>query len=118
MPNRNSELVSYLAKIEATEGTDALPTAVDGIELAENFTPVYDNAFKNPRPKAVRGAVLDPNTPLNPVGKVYSWTKRAWWRGTTGAPTAVNKHELDAWLQSMGLAVSYDATPGSEKAIY
>lgn len=118
MPNRNSELAAYVAKVETVEGTDAAPAAVDAIELAENFAPDWDMAFKVPRPKSVRGAVLDPNTPLTPAGQVYSWTKRAWWRGTTGAPTVSNRHELDAWLQAMGLAVTYSGGAGVEIAAY
>lgn len=119
MPNRNTNLAVYTAKVEAVEGTDATPaSATDSIFLAENFDPSYDPAFTTPRDSTVKGALLHGSKPLPPAGSVYSWTKRAHWRGTTGAPTATNKHELDALLQAMGLSVTYDATPGAEKATY
>lgn len=108
--SRNTNLSLYLAKVETTEGTDAAPTpAANAIALAEPFDPTYDFAFRNPRDRTVRGVVLDADKPLPPAGRVVNWTKRAWFRGNGAAATAVAPIELDPWLQSAGLAATYDA---------
>lgn len=121
MSNRNTALALYLAKVEPTPGTIApINPAVDkAIEIVAPFDPDYDHAHKVERGHPVRGANLNPAKPLQPKGRIYSWTKSAWWRGLgSTVPTAANPFSLDAWLQAAGHAVTYDATAGAERATY
>lgn len=119
MSNRNTKLGLYLAKIETTEGTDAVPVQGSNvIALSESFEPDWDHAFKPDNENTVKGVDLTAGEPLIPAGKIYSWSKRSFFRGTGTAPTASNRPELDPWFRSAGLGVTFDATPGSEKATY
>lgn len=119
MPNRNTNLALYLAKIEVTEGTDPVPTSLlNAIELSEPNVPDYDNIFKPEALKRVRGPVLTPGDPMSVAGKASSLTRKAFLRGTTGIPTTSNRIELDPWFQASGMAATYDATGGSESVSY
>ncbi|HEX5437154.1 MAG TPA: phage tail tube protein [Gemmatimonadaceae bacterium] len=119
MTVRNTMLALYLAKLEAVSGTDAAPVAAeDAIALAANVDPAYDYAFRHARDVLIRGGDINAFPPLTPKGKMYSWTKSAWWRGTTGAVTALTPIELDAWLQSAGYAAAYSGAAGEEQVMY
>ena len=119
MSDRNSQAFLYMAKVEAVEGTDAVPViGSDAIQLVQPFDPDYDHAFKIPRPTLVKGADFRASPPLPPKGKIFAWTKSAWYRGLTAAITAGNKIEIDAWLQAMGFSVTYSGVAGAEQAAY
>lgn len=119
MANRNTRLALYLAKIETVEGTDSVPVAAtDAIEIDAPFEPDYDNAFKPEALDRVRGPVLDPGDPMTVAGKVFSQSRKAYFRGTATAIATGNKAELDPWFRAAGYAATYVATPGSETCTY
>lgn len=119
MPNRNAEFALYLAKNETTEGTDAAPgPTTNAIEIIENTDPSYDFAFRNEALGRVRGPTLMPGDPMSDAGKIFTQTRKAALRGTTGIPTTSNRPELDPWFNAAGYAPTFDATGGAEKVTY
>lgn len=120
MSNRTTNHALYLAKIETAEGTAAtIDPAVDqAIELIAPIDPDYDHAHKVERGHPVRGTNLNSARPLKPAGRIYSWTKSAWWRGRTTAPGAAAPFSLDPWLRSAGHSVTYSGGVGAEQAAY
>lgn len=116
---RNSALALYLAKIEGVSGTDAVPTAAaNAIAIAAPISPDYTTAFAPQRSHPAKGGTLNPDKPLPPAGRVYSWAKDVWLRGTGGIPSAGSPIEADPLLRSAGFDASYDPTPGAELVNY
>lgn len=119
MPNLNSDFDLYLAKNEVTEGVDPTPTqAANSIELAEPFEPDDDHAFKPEAENRVRGPELHPGDPLSIAGRQMSQSRKAFLRGTSAAPTASNRIELDPWFLGAGHSATYDPSVGAEKVTY
>jgi hypothetical protein len=116
--NRTNALTLYAAKLEATEGVDAVPTATaDTVALLAPFAPDYDYANKNERATQLAGHI-NGSAPLKPTGRVYSWAKSAHLRGTVGAPSLANLPECHPWLVAARMAATFDATPGQESVAY
>ena len=116
---RNSALALYLAKIESVSGTDAVPTNVaNAIALASPISPDYTLAFAPQRGHPAKGGTINPDKPLAPAGKVYSWAKDVWLRPRGAAVSAGSPIEADPLLRSAGFDASYDPTPGAELVNY
>lgn len=116
---RNSQFALYLAKPESIEGTDPIPTAAaNPIELLQPIAPDWDFAFKNPRPRLVKGQDINAQPPLKPAGQVADWSLQAWFRGLVSAPTALNPIEVHPWFMASGYAATYSGAPGAEQVAY
>ena len=119
MPNRNTDLTVYLAKVETTEGTDPAPDGINNaIEIAENFDPDNDFAFKPASENRV-GGHLHPEDPMLMAGPMISGQQRKLWlRGNPTFASAGSPIESHPWFISSGHSATYDATPGLEKVTY
>lgn len=115
----NAQFALYLAKVEATEGTDPIPAkASNAIALVQPIPPDWDFAFKNPRPRMVKGQDINAQPPLKPAGPVAEWPLQSWFRGLATAIAAGNPIELDPWFQAAGYSATYSGAAGSEQVAY
>lgn len=119
MPNRNALNALYLAKVEVTEGVDPTPDATNNvIALLQPIDPSLDYAFKQPRPRLVKGIDINAQAPLRPRGLIAQWSPSAWFRGVTTAPLVGAPIELDPWFQAAGYAATYSGGAGAEQVAY
>jgi len=110
MPVLTKAISSLFIKPETTEGTDAVPTGANALQLIEHATFSFGHEIQNPQTD-LENQLLDEAFPVAPAGKWAEVTGKVWIRGLGSAyngSTAIP--EIDAILQAMGLAVSGTTT--------
>lgn len=120
MSNRNGLLSLFLAKIEATEGTDSVPTAAANyIPLVEPLLITPEYVTRTPRRRVVTGGTTGA-PPLKPSGRIGKATAKWHGRGPKNAlfPSATNFIEADPLFRAGGFAAVYDATASTENVRY
>lgn len=108
---------SLFVKVEATEGTDAVPTAGDAVQLIEPATISFGAEVINDRPD-LHNQSLDEAGPVPPAGKFVSIDLKLWIRGFGSAYSAPNKPEIDAILQAIGMSSTGAFAGGTENYVY
>lgn len=116
--DRNTLIGVLLAKIEATEGTDAAPVAANAVAILEPLAAHGEAAFKTERPKLVVGSAIQANRPLQPKGFQGTWSSNFHLRGPGLAYSASVLPETDPFWQSAGYSATIVVTGGSEKVTY
>lgn len=95
-------------KVEATEGTDAVPTGVDALQLLGNATLAVGAEVENLRPDLQNG-LLDDAAPLPPGAKFCELSMQGQIRGLGATYTTTTFPELHAVLQTGGFTPSLNA---------
>lgn len=124
MPVITKALSAVFVKVEATEGTDAVPTGGDAVQLIEHAVLSYGHEIQNEQTD-LDNQLLDEGLPLPPAGKYVDITIKNWIRGAGAAYNNTTIFpEMHAVLQSMGLAAafgaaieSYDTASTATKAV-
>jgi len=117
MSKRVVRIQSFLAKIEATEGTDPTLAATNAIRLAGPMQITDGAEFMNLREDAISEG-LGPLSPLVPAGKFVELVFGVHLRGYGSAYSASNLPEVDALLRACGLSQTVVTTGGSESVTY
>lgn len=121
MSDRNTLNALLVAKIEATEGTDATPVpATDAIQLLTWFDPSGDMTMQKQRDSAIVGASFQGLPPLKGTGFIGTWSKNLYFRGARNGLllSAANLPDWDPYAQAAGCSVTIVSTGGSESATY
>jgi hypothetical protein len=107
MPVLTKALSAFFCKVEATEGTDAVPAAGDAVQLIEHPTMTWGQEIQNPQTD-LENQLLDEGFPLPPAGKWAEITIKNWIRGAGSAYNGSTIFpELHAVLQAMGLSAAF-----------
>lgn len=108
---------TLLVKIEATEGTDAVPAGGDAVQLIEPATIGFGAEMINDQPD-LQNQSLDEEGPAPPGAKFVTIDFKLWLRGFGSAYSAGNKPEIDALLQALGFSSTGSFGGGTEKYDY
>lgn len=104
MPVLTRQLSTFFVKVEVTEGTDAVPTATDALQLTEHAVFSWGAEIMNAQ-SDLNNQLLDEAFPLPPAAKFAEVTAKGWCRGRGSAYDAgTGVSELHALLQAAGLA--------------
>jgi hypothetical protein len=109
VPVLTRQISSCFVKVEAVEGTDAVPAATDAIQLIEHGTLAFGQEIQNPQPD-LQNQLLDEAFPVAPAAKWMEFTGKIWVRGLGSAYGGAAVPELHAVLQAMGLSATFNAT--------
>jgi tail tube protein len=96
-------------KVEATEGTDAVPTGVDAVQLLGNATIAVGAEVENFRPDLQNG-LLDDAAPLPPSAKFCEISMRGQIRGLGATYTTSTVPEVHAILQGGAMLPAFAAS--------
>lgn len=107
MPVLTRQLSTVFVKVEGTEGTDAVPTGPDAVQLTEHAVFSWGAEIQNPQPD-LNNQVLDEANPLAPAAKFAEVSCKGWVRGRGSAyDGATGVAELHAILQLAGLSATF-----------
>lgn len=95
-------------KVEATPGTDAVPTGPDAVKLMGNGTLAVGAEIQNDRPE-LQNLLLDDAAPLPPSAKFCELSLRGQVRGLGATYTTTTFPELHAVIQAGGFLASFAA---------
>lgn len=121
MSDRATLNALLLAKIEATEGTDAAPAAAtDAIQLLSWFDPSGDMTMQKQRDSAIVGASFQGLPPLKGTAFIGTWSKNLYFRGPRNGLliSTSNLPDFDPYMQAAGLSATIVNTGGSESVTY
>lgn len=99
-------------KVETTEGTDAVPTGADAIQLIGPATLAVGAEIENPRPD-LQNQLLDDAAPNAPAAKFCELTLKFQVRGLGSAYATTSVPEAHAVLQAHGLLAAFAASAWS-----
>lgn len=108
-----TDLQHILVKVEATEGTDAVPVTTDALQLIGPATLAWGTEKRNSR-EALYNGFIDEEVDIQPSALFGEVTLRIWGRGRGAAYSGAVKPEIDALWQAAAMAVSTSFTGGSE----
>lgn len=107
MPVLTKALAAMFVKVEATELTDAVPTAGDAIQLIEHADLAWGQEITNEQGD-LENQLLDEAFPVPPAGKWVEARAKIWLRGNGSAYNGSTIFpEMHAVLQALGLTTSF-----------